>query len=108
MAFMVMKGTYIMKELVITLLLLGATSFSLATEPKKVITFQTVPGRSTRDWGAPARITEGNVTYLTIPGTTTRDWSAPIWVTKDGVTYQTIPGTATRDWGAPSYKTESR
>jgi hypothetical protein len=79
-----------------------------AEQPKRVVTYQTLPGSTTRDWRAPTKVTEGSFTYQTLPGSTTRDWRAPSWVTKDGLTYQTMPGSTERDWRAPSFRTEKR
>lgn len=56
-----------------------------ADEKKKVITYQTLPSSTIRDYSAPAYVTEtdkkGNViTYQTLPGSTVRDYRAPAYV----------------------------
>ena len=67
--------------------------------------YQTMPNSSTRDYRAPAFVTEGDVTYQTLPGSSVRDYRAPTYVTKGNTTYQTLPGSSVRDWTAPSYVT---
>ena len=64
------------------------SSISLAADRK--ITYQTLPGSSTRDYSAPAYVTEGDITYRTMPGSTTRDYSAPTYVTKGNTTYKKV------------------
>ncbi|MFO1345954.1 MAG: hypothetical protein U1E85_06625 [Rhodocyclaceae bacterium] len=96
-----MRGQFLMPVLV-AMGLLAATS--VAADGKGAVThYQTLPGSTIRDYGAPAFVTKGGVTYQTLPGSTIRDYQAPAFVTQGGVTYQTLPGSSIRDYRQPAY-----
>ncbi len=85
------------------LLIIVAVVSDIAIADDSKIKYQTSPDTSTRDYSAPAYVTEGNTTYLTLPGLITRDYRAPSYVTNGNMTYQTLPGSSIRDYRLPAY-----
>jgi hypothetical protein len=103
MAAFAMNGN-IMKSFFVTTLILICTTSALGSD--QLITYQTRPATSTRDYSAPTWVTEGKLTYQTLPGSSSRDYKASIRVNEGNAIYQTLPGSSTRDYSAPTWTVE--